>query len=207
MTRSRLARIEHRWRAALARTDDTYINEILRLEGLLRACLHRFAPKPADLEDLLQETYARLLDVPAERRAGIQAVQAFALTTARNIAIDWTRRRRVVPIDFIEDLGALSVSDSGMGVDEIVHTHQELVRIAEAVAELPKRCAEVFTLRRVYGWSQQEIANHFGISVSTVESHLVKAVRRCTHRLSSTAPRRRTMVEWITGSRHDRSAR
>lgn len=186
----------------MARTDDTYINEILRLEGLLRACLHRFAPKPADLEDLLQETYTRLLDVPAERRAGIQAVQAFALTTARNIAIDWARRRRVVPIDFVEDLAALSVSDSGMRVDEIVHTHQELVRIAEAVAELPKRCAEVFTLRRVYGWSQQEIADHFGISVSTVENHLVKAVRRCTLRLSGSAAGFGVMRNWIARSRH-----
>lgn len=191
----------------MARTDDIYINEILRLEGLLRASLHRFAPKPADLEDLLQETYTRLLDLPAERRAGIQSVQAFALTTARNVAIDWARRRRIVPIDFVEDLGALSVSDDGTRVDEIVHAHQELVRIAEAVAELPKRCAEVFTLRRVYGWSQREIAEHFGISISTVENHLVKAVRRCAQRMSSTATRPGTLRNWIARSRHGRRER
>ncbi|MGH8186379.1 MAG: RNA polymerase sigma factor [Steroidobacteraceae bacterium] len=175
----------------------------------MRAYLHRFAPKPADLEDLLQETYTRLLQLPAARRAEIQAVQAFALTTARNVAIDWARRRRVVPIDFVEDLSALSVCEEGAHVDEIVHAHQQLVRIAAAVAELPTRCAEVFTLRRVYGWSQREIAGHFGISVSTVENHLVKAVRRCTQQLShgGTQTRPRAGRRWFARSRHARSER
>jgi RNA polymerase sigma factor (sigma-70 family) len=169
----------------VARADDAYIAEILHLEGLLRAYLHRFAPKPADLDDLLQETYSRLLAVEPERRREIDSVQAFALTTARHIAVDWARHRRIVPIDFVEDLDALSVSTDGAQVDEIVNAHQELTQIAEAVAELPQRCAEVFTLRKVYGWSQREIAEHFGISISTVENHLVKAVRRCTERLTS----------------------
>jgi RNA polymerase sigma factor (sigma-70 family) len=168
----------------MTRSDDEYIIEILRLEGLLRAYLHRFAPKPADLEDLLQETYARLLKLPPERRAQLQLIQAFALTTARNIAVDWSRRRRVVPIDLVEDLDSLAAIDDGNGVEDIVHAHQELVRLAEAIATLPTRCAEVFTMRKVYGWSQREIAEHFNISISTVEAHLVKGVRRCVQHLA-----------------------
>jgi RNA polymerase sigma factor (sigma-70 family) len=161
--------------------DDTYIVEILRLEGILRAYLHRFAPKPSDLEDLLQETYAHLLGVPPENRGAIKNTQAFALAAARNIAIDLTRRRRIAPIDLVEDLDALPVSEDGTGLEEIVNAHQELACLAEAVAGLPDRCAEVFTLRKVYGMSQREIAKHFGISISTVEQHLVKAVRRCAN--------------------------
>jgi RNA polymerase sigma-70 factor (ECF subfamily) len=166
----------------MPRVDDTYIVEILRLEGLLRAYLHRFAPKPNDLEDLLQETYAHLLAVPLESRGAIKSVQAFALAAARNIAVDLTRRRRIAPIDLVEDLDVLPVLDGETGLEDIVNAHQELAQLAQAVATLPDRCAEVFTLRKVYGLTQQEIAEHFGISVSTVEQHLVKAVRRCvTH--------------------------
>lgn len=176
--------------------DDSYIVEILRLENVLRAYLHRFAPKPSDLEDLLQDTYTHLLNVPPENRAAIKNVQAFALASARNVAFDLMRRKRIAPIDLVEDLDALPVSDDMADLEHIVNTHQELARLAEAVAELPQRCAEVFTLRKVYGFSQQEIARRFGISISTVEQHLVKAVRRCAQRLSKQedeTPRRSAM--------------
>lgn len=166
----------------MPRADDSYIHQILALEPLLRAYLHRFVPRPNDLDDLLQETYARLLAVPDTDRGALRSVQAFALTTARNIALDWTRRRKTVPFDLVEDLDAMSVSQDGNAVEQIVNTHQELSRLAQAVADLPDRCAEVFTLRKIYGFSQQEIAAYFGISISTVEQHLVKAVKRCKMR-------------------------
>jgi RNA polymerase sigma factor (sigma-70 family) len=164
---------------AMPRADDTYIREILSLEPLLRAYLHRFAPKHNDLDDLLQETYARLLALPVESRMGVKSTQAFALTTARNIAVDWTRRRRSVPFDLVEDLDAIPVSQDVSSVEQIVNAHQELLNLARSVAKLPDRCAEVFTLRKLYGFTHQEIAKYFGISVSTVEQHLVKAVKRC----------------------------
>lgn len=162
----------------LSRTQDDYIGEVLRLEKVLRAYLHRFAPQSVDRDDLLQETYARLFHVPPEQRAGIRNVQAFALTTARNIATDWMRRRRVVSFDSIDDLAAFEAHDPA-GLEEIVHTHQQLVRIARCIADLPERCRDVFTLRRVYGWSQKEIARRLNLTEGTVEQHLTRAMRRC----------------------------
>jgi RNA polymerase sigma factor (sigma-70 family) len=193
----------------MAAGSDAYILEILRLEGLLRAVLHRFAPKPHDLEDLLQETYARLLAVPPERRAQVTAIQAFALTTARNIAVDWARRERVVSIDLVEDLDALFVSHDVAHVEDLVNAHQELLRLAEAVAALPRRCGEVYTLRKVYGLSQKEIAAHFGISISSVENHLSKAVRRCTEYLlnAERKPRPRGPIAWLASWRRHRQSR
>ena len=38
--------------------------------------------------------------------------------------------------------------------------------------QLPARCRQVFTLRKVYGLSQKEIAAELKISENTVESHL-----------------------------------
>jgi RNA polymerase sigma-70 factor (ECF subfamily) len=173
----------------VAHADDAYVQEILRLEPLLRVYLHRLAPKHADMEDLLQETYTRLLDLPSERRVAIHQLQAFVITTARNVALDWIRRRRITPIDAIEDLDQLpsALTAGSSSVEDVVNAHQQLLHVAAAVADLPTRCAEVFTLRKVYGWSQKEIAEHFGISVSTVEAHLVKAARRCSEKLSASA--------------------
>src|SRR5262245_44038558 len=117
----------------MSRADDSYIVELLRLEEVLRAYLHRFAPRPSDLEDLLQETYTRLLAVAADDRTAIKSVQAFALASARNVAVDWTRRRRTVPFDFVADLDALPIAD-GEGLEGIVNAHQELTQLAQAVA-------------------------------------------------------------------------
>lgn len=180
----------------MARDDDEYVQEILRLETLLRVYLHRLAPKHADMEDLLQETYTRLLGLPPERRVAIHQLQAFVIATARNVALDWIRRRRITPIDAIEDLDQLPAAlTAGISsVEEVVNAHQQLLHVAAAVADLPTRCAEVFTLRKVYGWSQKEIAEHFGISVSTVEAHLVKAARRCAEKLASSMTRPATGV-------------
>ena len=186
----------------MIRSDDAYVCEILRLERPLRALLHRFAPQPADLEDLLQETYSRLFRMSAEQRAAVRNIQVFALTSARNVALDWIRHRQVVPIDLVEDLGELGLVDDTAGLEEIVHTHQQLVRIAEGIGQLPERCREVFTLRRVYGLSQKEIANRLGISVGAVEQLLIRGMRRCAEYMEaspvSTQPKSaRKKTDWI----------
>src|SRR5882672_10038421 len=132
----------------MAAGSDGYIVEVLKLESALQACLCRYAPNPDDARDLLQETYARLLAVAADQRERIQSVQAFALTIARNVALDWLRHRQVVPIEYVGDLDELRVLIDDGRLDEIVNAHQELQRVAAVVADLPDRCRQVFTLRK-----------------------------------------------------------
>ncbi len=161
---------------------DRYLLEALESEGVLRACLFRYVRNPADVDELLQETYARLLG--AKPSGGeVRSVRALALTIARNVALDWLRHRDVVPIDLVSDLASLDVLDEKAQVDEIVNSHQELALLSEVIAELPKRSRRVFTLRRVYGLSQREISEKLGISEKTVEQMLARAVRRCAEAL------------------------
>jgi RNA polymerase sigma factor (sigma-70 family) len=163
----------------LGNPGDRYLLEALKSEGVLRACLFRFVRNPADVDELLQETYARLLGADLGGGAEVRSVRALALTIARNVALDWLRHRDVVPMELVSDLARLDVLDEKAQVEEIVNSHQELALLAEAVAELPKRSRQAFTLRRVYGLSQREIAEQLGISEKTVEQLLSRAVRRC----------------------------
>jgi len=57
--------------------------------------------------------------------------------------------------------------------------------LTQAVASLPARCRQVFTLRKVYGLSQKEIAAELKISENTVEQHLAKGTRLCSAALAS----------------------
>jgi RNA polymerase sigma factor (sigma-70 family) len=167
----------------LSKNDERYLLQALEIEGVLRACLYRYTRNNSDVDELLQEVYARLLVSGTSNEPEVRSVRAFALTIARNVAFDWLRHRQVVPIELVADLEALEVLDEGEQIEEIVNSHQELAILVKAIQGLPERCRQVFTLRKVYGYSQKEIALRLNISENTVEQHLTKAARRCAQAL------------------------
>jgi RNA polymerase sigma-70 factor (ECF subfamily) len=180
---------------------DRYLVASLEFEGVLRACLYRYARNAADVDELLQETYAHLLAAgKAEGREEVRSIRAFALTVARNVALSWLRHRQVVPIELVADLEALELLDEAGQVDEIVNTHQELALLTEAVSRLPNRCRQVFTLRKVFGLSQKEIAAELNISENTVEQHLAKGMRLCSAALAD-SPVSERRSPWFDRSR------
>lgn len=151
-------------------------------EGVLRACLRRYVNNIADIEELLQETYAQLLQVRATEKE-VRSVRGFALGIARHLALNWLRRRQIVPMESITDLEDLGDLEESEQVERIVNAEQELALLVQAVGDLPERCRQVFTLRKVYGFTQKEIAARLKISENTVEQHLSKAGRHCAQYL------------------------
>lgn len=158
--------------------DEALLLELLALEPTLRSYLRRYATQPADVDDLVQGVYERLLTIDACTAVGIRSVRAFALTSARNLALDWHRHRRVVPIRLVEENSDLDVLDERVRVVDAVAAQQELKYVQAAIEALPVRCREVFVMRKVQGYTQKEIAARLSISEHTVEQHLVKAVKR-----------------------------
>jgi RNA polymerase sigma factor (sigma-70 family) len=185
----------------MSRVEDRYLVASLEFEGVLRACLYRYVRNSADVDELLQETYTNLLAAgSAPNREEIRSIRAFALTVARNVALSWLRHRQVVPIELVADLESLELLDERSQVEEIVNTHQELALLTAAVASLPARCRQVFTLRKVYGLSQKEIAAELNISENTVEQHLAKGMRLCSAALAD-SPLAERRSPWFERSR------
>src|SRR6185437_183285 len=175
----------------VAKNEERSLLQALEFEGVLRACLYRYTRNDSDVEELLQETYARLLTAGCRDEPEVRSVRGFALTIARNVAFDWLRHRHIVPIEVVADLEALDGLDESEQIDEVVNAHQELALLVNAVQELPDRRRQVFTLRKVYGYSQREIASRLQISENTVEQHLTKAARRCAEALFDQPPAQR----------------
>lgn len=152
--------------------------EILPLEPKLRAYLRRLTHSKFDVDDLVQDAFTRILVY--ENWVSVKTPHAFVITIARNLVFDELRRQKVVAIRFLPDLEVLGRSIDSPGPEATLLACDALNLLLKIIAELSPQCRRVFTLRKVYGLPPCSIADQLGLSVSTVEKHLVKALRLCT---------------------------
>ena len=162
--------------------DRWFTEQVQPHEAALRAWLRGRFPDVSDLDDLVQESFARVLRARATVRAG--GMKAFLFTTARNLALDQMRRRQIAAIEPIAEIESLSVYDETPTAAESAERHQELELLTLAIQSLPDRCRQVLTLRKIYGLSQRAIAAQLGISEHTVEAQVGNGVRRCAEFLA-----------------------
>lgn len=146
-------------------------------EAMLRAWLRNQFRNEDDIDDVIQETYLRLLR--AREQGEVTSPKAFLFAVARNLALDRLRHRQVLPTKSLVENEVLSVLEEGAGIPEAVAHHQELELLTEAIQSLPDRCRQIFTLRKVYGMSQPEIARQLGLSENTVSAQLTLGVKKC----------------------------
>lgn len=128
-----------------------------------------------DAEEIVQDAYARLFAYEQWQRLGNP--NGFALRIIRNLAIDRFRQADVVRIDRNPAVPLAELADDAPLPDAAAAHRDELRAVQAAVATLPDRCRQAVTLRRIEGLSPPEVAEAMGISVSTLEKHLVKGLR------------------------------
>jgi RNA polymerase sigma factor (sigma-70 family) len=147
-------------------------------EPMLRAWLHSRFPANCDIDDIVQEAYLRVLQ--AHEGSNLKSPKAYLFAIARNLAVDHLRRQRVVESSSAVENDASDILDEGVGIPETVARNQELEFLTMAIQALPDRCRQAFTLRKVYGMSQKDIAAKLGVSEHTVSAQLTIAVHKCT---------------------------
>ena len=151
--------------------------------GSLTRFLRQFFDSPADVEDVLQETFLKVFE--AEHTTIISSPKAFLFKTAKNLSLNELSKRRTRKTDAVADIDLLSVLISernGYDSQPELETAVEkrLAMAWELVDQLSPRVREVFILRKVHGLKQREIAERLGIAESTVEKHIAKGLERIT---------------------------
>lgn len=149
--------------------------EVLPHQCWLRGWIARRFPAEGDVDDIVQESFEKILrcaDPEAVRNARV-----YLSRTAAGIVIDRARRRRIVRIDYHDDLGALSLACAYPLADRICAAREEWDGVCRALGALPERTREVIRLRRLDDIPQREVAAAMGLSESAIEKHVRRGVR------------------------------
>lgn len=149
----------------------------------------RLVTNAMDVEDILQETYLKARR--GEENGHVRNPRGYLFAVARSVALNDLARKSRSIVEYIDDAAALEVESNEPSVEEQIASHQRFEVFCDAVATLPAQCRRAFVLRKVFGYSQKEIAKEMGISESTVEKHLIKGLQRCR------AYMRESEAEWI----------
>jgi len=147
--------------------------------GPLRQSLARYfrnrVPDPSEVDDLVQEVFARI--VARDSEEPIEHLGGFVFGIAAHVLADRARRR------FARKAEAHVEFDPDRHADEEVDPHrvlagkEELRGAIEALLALPLRTRRIFVLHRLEGRTSRQVAEQLGISVSAVEKHMVRAMK------------------------------
>lgn len=140
----------------------------------LRRYLSRLLGSATEAQDIAHDAYLRVY--PTVERNAAEKPEALLYTTARRLAFNRLKRRRIAP--FTSQPLQPDVTPSRIpGVVEQVIARQEWRQLEQAIAQLPEGCRTVLLLRKIDLLSHQEIADRLGIAISTVEKQHARALR------------------------------
>jgi RNA polymerase sigma-70 factor (ECF subfamily) len=137
--------------------------------ALRRWLLSRRLPG-VDIDDVVQETYTRLIQI--ESLQDVRNPKAYFFQAAWSVLLNMVRREKVIALQAMADIDCLGVEADLPSPEQQAADRDELQRLAEAIASLPAKAGEVFRLRRVHGLSQKQVATRLGLAESTVEKHM-----------------------------------
>lgn len=130
-----------------------------------------------DVADVAQDTYVRLLRVRGKRSA--EDLRRMLFRTAENLLNNHWRWKRVRKIDSQLTIDELEIADDEPGPDRQLEAQERLQRLRAVILAMPPKRRIVFTLSRIEGLTNLEIAQRCGISVKAVEKHIASALCEC----------------------------
>jgi RNA polymerase sigma-70 factor (ECF subfamily) len=165
-------------RCDMNRNDDPITKAFLACRnGLVRSIL-RMSIRPADVDDILQETLLRVLKGNDKKR--IQSPQGYLFVVSRNLVLEkLSQRSREISAEIDESQADVDA----VPIDQQLHDAQKLERFSEALLTLSADKRRAILLRKFCGFSQNEIARKMGVSVSSVEKYIASGLRECRRHL------------------------
>ncbi len=142
-----------------------------------------------DAEDLVQETYLRLLRAHEGKGEPIANPEAYLFTVAQNLAREQATRRRWSTLSIEEIEGPGQNLASGECVEDAAEREQRRQRLQTLLETLPEHTRAVLVMQYRDGLSYKQIAERMGVSAHMVKKHVVRGLSVCRRALAEPAGR------------------
>jgi RNA polymerase sigma-70 factor (family 1) len=138
----------------------------------LHRYIRRFVGSSETAKEIVQEAFLRTY----RQRESVTTLRAFLFSTARNLAANEYRHRRIVERDGFRDFGDSWVKTERESLEAELLRDERNRLMLEAIDRLPPQCRAAFTLRVFHQCSYKEVAERLGISAKTVEKHIARGL-------------------------------
>ena len=124
-------------------------------------------------EEIVQDVFVKVW-LNREQLAAVTDMEAWLFIIARNHILN-VLQKKVKEETFLKNLDGYFNNINGSPEDVLFKKEAEAL-VHSAVTQLPKQQQMIYTLSRIAGLSQEEIATKLNISKNTVKSHMNKAL-------------------------------
>jgi RNA polymerase sigma-70 factor (ECF subfamily) len=154
-------------------------------EPRLRAYLRRRLRAHEDVEDYVQEVYARVLARPPE--AAVENWQGLLRRIASNLIIDRARRGQARAAgSHVRLEPGMELCDEQPSAEQALISRERLEVVAGALQEVAPLARSVFLLVRVEGLTHRAAAERLGIDVKVASRHVERVLALVARRLAET---------------------
>ncbi|WP_341208701.1 sigma-70 family RNA polymerase sigma factor [uncultured Sphingomonas sp.] len=143
-------------------------------ERQLLAIATRICPTGEAARDLVQDVFLRMLTLTDWE--SIANPLGYMRRMIRNAAIDRLRHAKIVDFQSMSEIEHIDIPDYMPDQHRVAEDRDTLRRLVREVDGLPERCRVVFLKCRVHGASPRAVAIELGISLSTLEKRLARAL-------------------------------
>jgi RNA polymerase sigma-70 factor (ECF subfamily) len=169
--------------SVIRQIDRWFVETVLPHEKALIAAAVRLCGDAEEARDLVQDVFARML--ATEGWQAIGDTRGYMLRMMRNIFIDRLRRSKIVEFRRIFDMDDFDMPDDAPDQHRIIAGQQMLIKLRRAIDTLPEPCRVAFVRRRIHGETPRDIARNLGLSLSTLEKRLARAIYLLTKALAT----------------------
>lgn len=164
----------------LKRGNPTAFKEVFRLlYPRLKGYCKLFVQDDFQVEDIIQETFISLWDNKDSIKPD-KTIESYVFVILRNKCLNFLKKKKledskidvenlsVVELQFLYQLDFTEKEEKSL--------EEQLIKsFTNAVDKLPTKMKTVFTLCKIEGKKQKEVAEELGISLKMVEKHIAKA--------------------------------
>lgn len=147
-------------------TYDAYANDIFRF------CLMKVSSRE-QAEDITQEVFARFWQTLRDGTE-LRNPRALLYTVARNLVIDWYRKKKESSLDVLQEQGVDFTNEDYRRITE----NAEMQEVLAAIARLDEPSRDALTLRFVDGLSPRDIAAITGESANAISVRINRAIKK-----------------------------